>query len=102
MTVVFLIRQADLCSAGRPSADPFELLPLARFDRHAGVQRETSHSVRNEWLFCAGQGLQGEDLAPLMRAGGNAIGDRVPLQLIHWVFIRLVQCQIAVLGISYQ
>jgi len=42
----------------------------------------------------------GEDLAPLMRADGNAIGDRVPLQLIHWVFIRLVQCQIAVLGIT--
>ena len=31
-----------------------------------------------------------------MRADGNAIGDRVPLQLIHWVFIRLVQYQIAV------
>lgn len=35
----------------------------------------------------------GEDLAPLTRADGNAIGDRVPLQLIHWVFIRHLQCQ---------
>ena len=58
------------------------------------------HSVRNEWLFCAGQGLQGEDLAPLMWADGNAIGDRVSLQLLHWVFIRLVQCQVALFSAS--
>ena len=38
----------------------------------------------------------------LMRADGNAIGDRVLLQLIHWLFIRLVQSQIAVLGMPLQ
>jgi len=45
------------------------------------VACRTGHGVRcvNERLFCARQSLQGEDLASLMRADGNATVVRVPL-----------------------
>jgi len=54
----FLRRQADLCSGGTGTGDPFGLTPLARFDLHAGVQLETSHAVRNEWLYFTRQALK--------------------------------------------
>ena len=47
-------------------------------------------------------GTLGEDFTTLLRTHGNTVGNGMPAQLIHRVFICAFQRQIAVLGILFQ
>ena len=55
-----------------------------------------------ERLLAARQGLQREHLAVLMRAHGDAVGDRGTQQLGHRAGLKLIAGQIAVLRVPFQ
>ena len=48
------------------------------------------------------QGLQCKYLAALLGSHGDAIGNRMPRQLIHRILIHRIQREMAVLGIGFQ
>ncbi|KZZ77071.1 hypothetical protein A3766_28625 [Oleiphilus sp. HI0132] len=56
------------------------------------------------WLltFAMREGLQGEDLTPLLGAGGDAVSHRGTVQLREYISSFLVQRQPGILGISLQ
>jgi hypothetical protein len=58
------------------------------FGGHAGMQRESAHLAGAVFprSLVAGQRLQGDDFAPGLRAGGDAVGDRTHPQCVHAVF----------------
>jgi hypothetical protein len=53
-------------------------------------------------ILSSWQGLQGEDLVPLLWPGGNAIGHRGSLQLSEHIVFALCQSQPGILGITLQ
>ena len=72
--------------------------------RDTRVQRESGHLANrvNGRLIAVGQGLQGEHLAPRVRAYRDAVRDRVAQELIQRPRFHGIAGQIAVLGITFQ
>jgi hypothetical protein len=53
-------------------------------------------------VFPGRYGLQREDLSPLLRADGDAVGDSVPVDLAQGICLQSVQIEVTVLDILLQ
>lgn len=88
------------------SAQSLELVALAGFDRHTGVQGEARHvsgTVSCPVLLIANrQGLEREHLAAPMRADGDSVGDGVAGQVGDRVILIEHFAQIELFGIALQ
>lgn len=67
------------------SAQLFQLVAFVCFGGHARVQGESADlaGIALQRAGVAGQRLQGDDFAPGLRAGGDAVGDRTHTQRVH-------------------
>ncbi len=91
--------------SGDVAAQPFQFVTLSGFGRHTGVQGESSHTSDRRGVIGIAfirQRLQSGDVTALSGTHRDAVGNGMPSQLIHRVFIQTFQRQITVLGISLQ
>lgn len=88
------------------AAQVLQFLSFMRLHCHAGVQGEAAGlgQLSQSVVFrCFGeQGLQGEDLLALLRAEGDAVGNAVPVHLLHGLVCQVIQSQVTVLAVLGQ
>ncbi len=91
------------CGAGDVADQAFEFVVLVGLSGHTGMQGEAGDCRDPRRGFVGGgQGLEREDLAALVRAEGNAVGDGVAKELVCWVARCFAYVEIALLSIAFQ